>query len=568
MICEIIDWLHDNAGSFCGNTIIDNSGKQNRDRFDAFVQNCINDANCAADGMTYKNYSYKTNTFGDNSTKRIRPYLWGQFKNEQHSTSRISLSVFISGNRSEPALRICTEYRTHKMAEDPNHEQIVDAYNKIFDGPGSLPEGLYFYGPFDSRNVNASIRNERNYSDIKNLLAAETNFPYERYQVAFLAQKDGFPNPKNLPTFKNDEEFRQLCIKGINAILPFYQKIWNDNQPLDILPINGENPMTMLKKEYDISQIKKNVILQGAPGTGKTYSTAAMAMAIVEKGNIEQDMFKPENRKDLLNAFDVLRIRIDKATGEICNDGQIGFVTFHQSMDYEDFVEGIKPIVEGEGAERKTFYDVRPGIFKAMCAKAKQTPDKNFVLVIDEINRGNVSKIFGELITLLEADKRFDASPDSNLNTIEVILPYSKEQFVVPSNLYIIGTMNTTDRSVGAIDYAVRRRFSFITLRSNQEIINSYDGFDGDTKNKALRLFDDILSYLRESQIKGIDFEDLMVGHSYFLAKNKEELELKWEFDILPLLQEYHKDGLLNKSPKEYKDSKGDAEIFCGFSLS
>ena len=83
MICEIIDWLHSNAGSFCGNTFIDSSGKQNRDRFDAFVKNCINDARCNANGMIYKNYSYKTNTYGDNSTKKIRPYLWGQFKNEK-----------------------------------------------------------------------------------------------------------------------------------------------------------------------------------------------------------------------------------------------------------------------------------------------------------------------------------------------------------------------------------------------------------------------------------------------------------------------------------------------------
>ncbi|MBO4738466.1 MAG: AAA family ATPase [Bacteroidales bacterium] len=174
----------------------------------------------------------------------------------------------------------------------------------------------------------------------------------------------------------------------------------------------------------------------------------------------------------------------------------------------------------------------------------KIVPNKNFVLIIDEINRGNVSKIFGELITLLEADKRLGGD-----HPIKVTLPYSKESFGVPSNLYIIGTMNTTDRSVGNIDYAVRRRFAFVTLESKKEVIEEHYKNDEILKNKALALFEAIESFLKKHKFE-MDFADLMVGHSYFLAKNEEDLELKWRYEIVPLLHEYYKDGIIKQDVK------------------
>jgi 5-methylcytosine-specific restriction endonuclease McrBC GTP-binding regulatory subunit McrB len=159
----------------------------------------------------------------------------------------------------------------------------------------------------------------------------------------------------------------------------------------------------------------------------------------------------------------------------------------------------------------------------------------NYVLIIDEINRGNVSKIFGELITLLEADKRIDGK-----HPIKLTLPYSKKEFGVPSNLYIIGTMNTTDRSVGNIDYAVRRRFAFVTLKSDKDVVKQK------SIPQALKLFDAVETFIKKNQIE-MDFEDLMVGHSYFIAKDETELKMKWEYEIIPLLREYYKDGLLQK---------------------
>ena len=170
----------------------------------------------------------------------------------------------------------------------------------------------------------------------------------------------------------------------------------------------------------------------------------------------------------------------------------------------------------------------------------------NVVLIIDEINRGNVSKIFGELVTLLEKDKR-----DDNDHPITVTLPYSKEEFSVPSNVYIIGTMNTTDRSTGTIDYAIRRRFAFVTLKADEKVLPE--------NSKARALFNDIKSFIEndKNHPQDMDIDDLMVGHSYFMLDKEsplppdEQLKLKIEYEVAPLLKEYLNDGLLTCSQED-----------------
>lgn len=229
---------------------------------------------------------------------------------------------------------------------------------------------------------------------------------------------------------------------------------------------------------------------------------------------------------------------------ELVNKKRIFFTTFHQSMDYEEFVEGIKPETT---SDNKIIYKLKDGIFKEACKSAE---NNKVVLIIDEINRGNISKIFGELITLLEVDKR-----KGKENEIEVILPYSKEKFSVPDNLYIIGTMNTADRSIGYIDYALRRRFAFISIKAYKSAIeNYYDNINknSDCKDKAINLFDEIKNLIDKNINEEFEANDIMIGHSYFMAQNFEELQNKLEYEIKPLLLEYFKDGIL-KSNKDLK---------------
>lgn len=291
---------------------------------------------------------------------------------------------------------------------------------------------------------------------------------------------------------------------------------------------------------------KHNIILQGAPGTGKTYNTAAIALSVLGIDGVNLD-----NHDEVMKKYEELQ------------DDRIFFTTFHQSLDYEDFVEGLKPRVQTNenGESLGVTYEPEDGIFKRAC-NAVVTDDskdiiKSVVLIIDEINRGNVSKIFGELITLLEADKR-----DKGNHPIKVTLPYSKTLFGVPSNLYIIGTMNTTDRSTGTLDYALRRRFAFVTLKSDPNVIvKHYEKLgNDDLKAIAIDLFNNIKAFITNPKhlCGDLCIDDLMVGHSYFMASSKEELQCKVEFEIIPLIAEYINDGILTVNDQE-KDKAFDA---------
>jgi len=204
------------------------------------------------------------------------------------------------------------------------------------------------------------------------------------------------------------------------------------------------------------------------------------------------------------------------------------FLTFHQSYSYEDFIEGIKP----ELAESDVSYKIEEGVFQKMCNRARNDSSNNYAIFIDEINRGNISSIFGELITLIEDDKR-----EGKPNEIKATLPYSKKHFSVPNNLYIIGTMNTADRSVEALDTALRRRFSFIEMNPESEKLNT-DEFKCSGIDLAA-----LLNAINARIEKLLD-KDYCIGHSYFMTiKNRkeplEEIKNIFQNKILPLLQEY-----------------------------
>ena len=206
------------------------------------------------------------------------------------------------------------------------------------------------------------------------------------------------------------------------------------------------------------------------------------------------------------------------------------FVTFHQSFAYEEFLEGIKPGMSDPEAESgEVTYKIRDGIFKQICNRAKADPENNYLIIIDEINRANISKVFGELITLIEDDKRLGAK-----NELKVKLPCSQEMFGVPSNLYIIGTMNTSDRSIALLDVALRRRFAFIELKPRPDLLE--DILVEDFEEIEL---DCILTNLNENICKTLD-QDYQIGHSYFMdIENLEDLRFVWYYRIMPLLQEH-----------------------------
>lgn len=248
-----------------------------------------------------------------------------------------------------------------------------------------------------------------------------------------------------------------------------------------------------------------NQILYGSPGTGKTYLTTAYAVAICKNQPLDDVKTISENYAAIKTNFNRLKA-----------DGQIKFVTFHQSYGYEEFIEGIKPIV----INGKIIYEVAAGVFKKFCDEARYESG-NVVFIIDEINRGNISKIFGELITLIEDDKREELS---------VTLPYSQEEFTVPKNVYILGTMNTADRSIALIDTALRRRFDFIETMPRPDLLsNNVDGVN----------LQAVLEKLNTRIEMRLDREHT-IGHAYFInCKTIDDVAKVFQNKIVPLLQEY-----------------------------
>ncbi len=213
------------------------------------------------------------------------------------------------------------------------------------------------------------------------------------------------------------------------------------------------------------------------------------------------------------------------------------FVTFHQSYAYEDFVEGIRPQVGSEGV---LSYEVKPGLFRRLCSRAKAEPLHRYALFIDEINRANISKVFGELITLLEPDKRATYDAEGRLASgLEVTLPYSGEVFGVPANLDVYGTMNTADRSIALLDLALRRRFQFEELMPTPAAIpGTGDGKIPDGEGGEIDLVQ--LLEVINRRLAYLLHRDQTIGHAYFMKiKDFEMLQRVLAREIVPLLQEY-----------------------------
>jgi 5-methylcytosine-specific restriction protein B len=420
---------------------------------------------------------------------------------------------------------------------------------------------------------------------------------YLNYRGDFLKSK--IVKRHKSESFNNWEDLILQTVKDIDFLMDFYPEI----KKLNDSSSNETSTMKDLK-------IPKNQILYGPPGTGKTYKTKELAVQISNPNFIYDTNWSiTERREEIVKEYD-----------RLCEKGQIVFTTFHQSMNYEDFVEGIKPKTENE----KVTYEVEDGIFKEISLKASQktisnfkdaynqllkefsdndndflilkTPKekefrvrlnsnnnlslfttnkssqqgtftkekleqhlyhenafngwegyanailnylkenfklsnkginhRNYTLIIDEINRGNVSAVFGELITLLEDDKRIGQK-----EAIKITLPYSKDEFGVPSNLYIIGTMNTADRSVEALDTALRRRFSFTEVVPKPKLLS-------DLWYNIVNL--ELLLKTINDRIELLIDKDHKIGHSYFMnIRNLNDLKQTFKNKVIPLLEEY-----------------------------
>jgi hypothetical protein len=323
------------------------------------------------------------------------------------------------------------------------------------------------------------------------------------------------------------------CKYRVNSLQPET----DDDTDLELDP-NQDNELKCtedMRVLWELAKTKKQVILQGTAGVGKTYTTRELALRILGETQLAS--------RDMVN----------QKYHQAVKEGRIAFCTFHQSMDYEDFVEGYKPVQGKSGAPT---FELMPGMFRTICQSCRDDKmRRNHVLIIDEINRGNLSKIFGELITLLEIDKR-EAAPNQEAETLSSKLTYSQDDFTVPHNIFIIGTMNTTDRSLGQIDYALRRRFAFYTIKASKDaLLTFYEGKEGGPRSKALNAFEEILGFFKLDQNVNADFdvEDIMIGHSYFMASSSDVLKLKFEYELIPILEEYRKDGVLTCSKEAFK---------------
>ena len=513
--------------------------------------------------------SYKWNDF---YKERIMALGWDNLGNLKNYHSQDEIAKELQKYDTQDSYPMNNSKAHWEFAHVMNIGDLVDVkkgLEPILLGRGVV-ESDYIYD--DTRNEYKSIR--------------RVNWTHNAiYDVDFNELDIKQWNQKTL-TDISENKYKDFCKK--------IEKIFNNNA----------------KEDKNMNSQPLNQILYGPPGTGKTYNTIIKAMDIINPKLVQRD--KDGN----VEKYDTLKNKFD----ELKQQGQIEFVTFHQSYSYEEFVEGIKPDLESNELK----YKLEDGIFKKICNSAKTTIEGNFekiysqfieeidenyefktkkgsfkirvndndgltirtgdnfeketcgtitkeqiknqtftslgrkqkleaitkylkekygltfsasntvkphILIIDEINRGDVSKIFGELITLIEEDKRIGKE-----HQMTVTLPYSREPFGVPNNLYIIGTMNTADRSIALLDTALRRRFDFEEMMPKPEKIVD--------ENKQPQMVEDInlqnlLKNINE-RISHILDRDHQIGHSYLMSvKNKEQLERAYKNRILPLLNEY-----------------------------
>ncbi len=445
---------------------------------------------------------------------KIRDYLWIQMRKKKYQEDPTSISIFAQFDQLDPeqtCFRVALETKDEKRDFKHYHNHLNKPLNK--------DAGLVYVS---GTNFSKALRLEGTDTEsVKNRL---NDGSINKVQICkYIRQKPGQTN----------EYFEYEIAKAIRDLMPYYDFVVNNGKPEKSEEMKEQEQMInelTLAAQNELQHYPRNLILYGPPGTGKTYNSVIYAVSICEKRPVGK--IKQEDYSEILKRY-----------REYTEEGRIAFTTFHQSYGYEEFIEGIKPRLSDDNNENNKSLDyiLEDGIFKNFCLNAKDISlNRPRVFIIDEINRGNISKIFGELITLIEEPKR-----EGSLEEMHAILPYSKQEFAVPNNVYILGTMNTADRSIALMDTALRRRFDFEEMLPDTGVLRSLGidkiSFDGQDKLDLSQMLDTMnkrIAYLYD--------REHTIGHAFFakLANNQniETLAEIFKKKIIPLLQEYFYD--------------------------
>ena len=386
--------------------------------------------------------------------------------------------------------------------KDEIEQKIKEVYNERFDHPNDRACLWDFANRLKPGDI---VFAKRGMNEIIGRGIVESDYIYDRNQEYKHIRKVNWIDKGSWIFEQGNKRLPQKTLTNITYISYNPQKLeiiksffdWKirTQDPIIYTREDFLNEAYINENDYDVLNEllhnKKNLILQGAPGVGKTFISKRFAYSLI--GSKDED--------------------------------KVMMVQFHQSYSYEDFVEGYRPVDNG--------FELKNGSFYNFCKKAIEDKENDYYFIIDEINRGNLSKIFGELFMLIENDKRGE----------KVQLLYSNEEFYIPENLYIIGLMNTADRSIAMIDYALRRRFAFFDLKPGFYS----QGFE-DYKSSILNSkFDRIIDVMKGLNAAIKDDETLgegfRIGHSFFCNLSGEDIEEKLnyivEYEIIPLLKEY-----------------------------